>query len=68
MLVTAAPGHRVPMAGEPRKYIEPAPGEPVEVPDNSYYQRRLISGELVEVEPSNAKQSGAKPAAKRGAK
>lgn len=63
MLVTAAPGHRVPMAGKPGEFIEHAPEEPVEVPDNSYYQRRLISGELVE-----GKTGGAKPAAKRGVK
>ncbi|MDG9808575.1 DUF2635 domain-containing protein [Pseudomonas juntendi] len=63
MLVTAAPGHRVPMAEDPRKYIEAAPADSVEVPDNSYYQRRLASGELVKAKPS-----GAKPTAKRGAK
>lgn len=63
MLVNAAPGHRVPRAEDPRSYIECAPAEAVDVPDNSYYQRRIASGELVE-----AKQSGAKPAAKRAAK
>ena len=60
MQVTAAPGHRVPRADDPRKYIE---GDPVDVPENSYYQRRIASGELLEVKPS-----GAKPAAKRAAK
>lgn len=63
MLVNAAPGHRVPRADNPRQYIECAPEEPVEVPDNSYYHRRVASGELVEVKPSGAKQ-----AAKRAAK
>jgi hypothetical protein len=63
MLVTAAPGNRVPVAGEPRKFIEHAPDEPVEVPDNSYYQRRIASGELVEAKPR-----GAKPTAKRATK
>lgn len=63
MLVTAAPGHRVPRADDPRKYIECAPAEPTEVPDNSFYQRRIASGELVEVNPSDARQ-----AAKRVAK
>ncbi len=63
MQVTAAPGHRVPRADDPRKYIECAPAEPVDVPDNSYYQRRIASGELVKADPS-----GAKPAAKRAAK
>lgn len=63
MLVTAAPGHRVPMADDPRKYIEHAPSEPVDVPDNSYYQRRIAAGELVGPKPS-----GAKSTAKRAAK
>lgn len=63
MLVTAAPGNRVPMAGEPRKFIEHAPDEPVDVPDNSYYQRRIASGELVKAKPR-----GANPAAKRAIK
>ena len=63
MRVSAAPGHRVPMADDPRKYIECDPENPVDVPDNSYYQRRIASGELVEAKPS-----GAKPAAKRVAK
>lgn len=63
MLVTAAPGHRVPMADDPRKYIECDPEHPVDVPDNSYYHRRIASGELVEAKPSGAKQP-----AKRAAK
>ncbi|ASN70999.1 hypothetical protein 7S12_14 [uncultured Caudovirales phage] len=63
MLVTAAPGHRVPRADDPRKYIECDPEHPVDVPDNSYYHRRIASGELVE-----AKASGAKQPAKRAAK
>ena len=63
MLVNAAPGHRVPRVDDPRKYIECAPAEPVEVPDNSYYRRRIASGELVEAKPR-----GAKEPAKRDAK
>lgn len=74
MRVTAAEGLRVPVEGNPRQYIEHNPAEPVEVPDTSYYRRRLLAKELVEVvasptevateaEPQTAVES-AKPAAK----
>jgi hypothetical protein len=70
MLVTAASGHRVPRAEKPRTYIECAPDEPVDVPDTSYYRRRVEAGELVQVrrveagEPVQVKKRGAKAAAK----
>lgn len=35
-----------PLSNKPLEHIQPAPAEPVEVPDNSYYQRRVASGEL----------------------
>lgn len=63
MLVTAAFGHRVPRAEAPRTYIECDQDNPVDVPDNSYYQRRLLEGVLVQV-----KKRGAKPATKGASK
>ena len=44
MQVIAAPGHRVPMQDDPYKHIET---DPVEVPDTSYYRRRVAEGELL---------------------
>lgn len=46
MLVTAAPGHKVPIEGDPRKHIE-AGQDPVEVLNTSYYRRRIAAGELL---------------------
>ena len=45
MHVIAAPGHRVPTEKDPYKYIEET--KAVDVPDTSYYRRRLASGELL---------------------
>lgn len=58
MQVIAAPGHRVPMESDPYTYIEAEPAEGVEVPDTSYYRRRVAAGELLPVKSkgSNAKQ------------
>ncbi len=64
MFVVAAPDLRVPTEGDPRQYIEPAPADPVEVPETSYYQRRVLSGELVVVKKKN---SSAKQPAKESA-
>ena len=64
MFVVAAPGLRVPTEGDPRQYIEPSPAEPVEVLDTSYYQRRVLSGELVAVKK---KTNSAKQPAKESA-
>ena len=47
MHVIAAPGHRVPTDEDPYTYIEGT--ESVDVPDNSYYRRRLAAGELLTV-------------------
>ncbi|WP_426111319.1 hypothetical protein [Pseudomonas sp. DSP3-2-2] len=59
MLVIAAPGHRVPMENEPLKSIE---ADPVEVPDTSYYRRRIAAGELL---PAPKKRAGAKETAQQ---
>lgn len=62
MRVIAAPGHRVPMEKDPFQYIEGS--EPVDVPDTSYYRRRLAAEELqVPAQPSrgSAKQSAKEP-------
>lgn len=61
MHVVAAPGLRVPMESDPRAQIDPVPAEAVEVPDTSYYRRRLASGELL---LAKKVRSGAKEPAK----
>ncbi|NMY85890.1 DUF2635 domain-containing protein [Pseudomonas proteolytica] len=60
MRVIAAPGHRVPMEKDPFKYIEGE--EAVEVPDTSYYRRRLAAEELLV--PAKQSPGSAKKAAK----
>lgn len=52
MRVKAAPGHRVPMEEDPYKYIEGT--KAVDVPDTSYYRRRLAADELLTAESSGA--------------
>lgn len=42
--VIASKGLRVPREDNPRKYIE---SNAVDVPDTTYYRRRLASGELL---------------------
>ncbi|WNJ87115.1 hypothetical protein [Pseudomonas canadensis] len=63
MRVIAAPGHRVPMEKDPFKYIEGNEG--VEVPDTSYYRRRLAAEELLV--PEKQSRPGAKQVAKETA-
>lgn len=50
--------HPVPLRPEdaqPEKgHIQPAPAEPMTVPEHSYYLRRIASGELKRVEESAA--------------
>lgn len=55
MLVLAALGILVPMEEKPRSYISDTPPDEArgfEVPDSVYYRRRIIEGDLVEVEPA----------------
>lgn len=61
MRVKAAPGHRVPTEEDPYKYIEGT--KSVDVPDTSYYRRRLATGELLTTESSggSAKQPAQEP-------
>lgn len=62
MRVIAAPGHRVPMEKDPLQYIEGA--EPVDVPDTSYYRRRMAAEELLVSEKQtrgSAKQAAKEP-------
>lgn len=47
---------------EDKRFIDPAPAEPVEVEPSSYYQRRIASGELQAVKGRRA-PSGAKSTA-----
>jgi hypothetical protein len=49
MLVTAAPGLKVPKEFHTNRYITDA--EPVEVIESVYYQRRIDDGDLVVVKP-----------------
>lgn len=63
--------HPVPLLPTKEKpeggFIKPAPAEPVTVPEHSYYQRRIISGEL-KVVPQEQDASTAKTSAKQAAK
>ena len=52
MHVKAAPGHRVPTDNDPYTYIEGA--EAVDVPDTSYYRRRVAAQELLTVKKPRA--------------
>ncbi|BAV74111.1 hypothetical cytosolic protein [Pseudomonas chlororaphis subsp. aurantiaca] len=45
MQVIAAPGHQVPKQDDPHTYIGDT--EPADVPDTSYYRRRIAAGELL---------------------
>lgn len=45
MLMQAAPGLKVPMEGKPRDYVTDQVA--VELPDTSYYLRRVACGDLV---------------------
>ncbi|MFK3641404.1 DUF2635 domain-containing protein [Pseudomonas protegens] len=57
MHVIAAPGQQVPMEGDPYQYIGDEPDKAVDVPDTSYYRRRLAAGELLAAKkPRSAKQ------------
>jgi hypothetical protein len=49
MLVKSKQGIKCPRENKPREYIEDTAG--VEVPDTSYYRRRIADGSLVEVKP-----------------
>lgn len=52
MHVKAAPGHRVPTEDDPYTYIEET--EAVDVPDTSYYRRRVAAQELLTVKKTRA--------------
>lgn len=49
LTVKSVPGILVPMEDKPRSYITDT--EPVDVPDSSYYQRRISDGDLEVVIP-----------------
>ncbi len=69
--VQAAAGLKFPLEHNPRKYVEQ---KPIEVPDSTYYQRGLASGDLVLLaektpeektpDPVPETKAKAKPAAK----
>ncbi|MEQ1967363.1 hypothetical protein ABLA30_10115 [Xenorhabdus nematophila] len=52
LIVTAAPGLRVPLENQSRRYIG---AEPVTVPDSAYYRRLITTGDLVPVVPTPTK-------------
>jgi len=58
MHVVAAQSLLVPMESDPNKQIG---ADPVDVPDTSYYRRRIASGELL---PAKKQRGGAKEPAK----
>jgi hypothetical protein len=64
MHVIAAPGHRVPMEKDPYQYIEDEPAKAIDVPDTSYYRRRLATGELL---PAKKPRDSAKQPAQESA-
>lgn len=68
MRVIAAPGLRVPHEGKARTFIDEAPADPVDVPDTTYYRRRVATGELLLAseqisEPATESSAEAEPAA-----
>lgn len=68
MLVLAAPGLLVPMEEKPRSYISDTPPDEArgfEVPDTVYYRRRILEGDLVEL---NDAAEVAEVAKKKGGK
>ncbi|TWC21106.1 MULTISPECIES: hypothetical protein [unclassified Pseudomonas] len=63
VIATEHPVPLMPVVGHPGTgHIQPDPAEPVDVPEHSYYLRRIASGELKRVVES------ATPSAKSGAK
>lgn len=62
LLLRAAPGLKVPMDGQPHRYITDA--ETVSVPESAYYLRCIDYGDLVRINPAPAdpesKPKGAK--------
>lgn len=68
MLVLAAPGLLVPMEQQPRSYISDTPPDEArgfEVPDTVYYRRRILEGDLAEL---NDAAEVAEVAKKKGGK
>lgn len=63
--VIAAPGLRVPREDNPRTYIESTPAD---VPDSTYYRRRLANGELLVAEPVAASADKPTIQASKGSK
>jgi len=61
--VIAAPGLRVPREDNPRTYID---SKAVDVPDTTYYRRRLTNGELLieQAQGAPADSKAAVPASK----
>lgn len=69
VIATEHPVPLMPGDGQPSTdKILPAPADPVDVPEHSYYLRRIASGELKQVDEStaNSMKSGAKDSAKGG--
>ncbi|MGE7992550.1 hypothetical protein ACQKPE_16220 [Pseudomonas sp. NPDC089554] len=74
VIATEHPVPLLPTEGQPGGgFIEPAPAGPVNVPEHSYYHRRIASGELkavAEDQPSTVSptKGGAKSTAKEATK
>lgn len=65
MKVKAREGIRVPREDNARRYIEQ---EPVEVPESTYYQRRLNEGDLVNVTEATVDNTAAAATTGKGTK
>lgn len=71
VIATEQPVPLLPTVGYPNTgFIQPGSSEPVEVPEHSYYLRRIASGELKLIDESatTSAKGGAKHPAKGGAK
>ncbi|HHR1021328.1 TPA: DUF2635 domain-containing protein [Klebsiella pneumoniae] len=65
MKVKAREGIRVPREDNARRYIEQ---EPVEVPESTYYLRRLNDGDLVKVTDATVDETAAAETTGKGTK
>lgn len=70
VIATEHPVPLMPVAGQPDAgYIQPEPAEPVDVPEHSYYLRRIASGELTRVdEPATTTTKGSAKNSDKGSK
>lgn len=68
VIATEHPVPMLPAGDQSGGFIKPAPADPVDVPEHSYYQRRVASGELKVVADDQPATTSAKGGAKTAAK